>query len=190
VLNHVDRCPTVPAGLHRDPDKPGCPLPDRDGDSVPDATDACPDSPGAPSPDPKKNGCPGMVRVQLGQITINRPVYFATDKDRILSKSFPVLTAVADAMKATPEIKRVSIEGHADVRGTAEYNLDLSQRRAANIRTFLIKHGVAAERLESTGFGNTRPVATDRTPEAMAKNRRVEFKIVDPPLATPAEPAP
>lgn len=185
VLNHADRCPTVPQGLHPDPARPGCPAPDRDGDSVPDATDACPDVAGAPSADPKKNGCPGMVRVEIDRITISKPVYFATDKDRILSKSFPILKAVADALSATPEIKKISIDGHADVRGTADYNLDLSRRRAENIKAFLVAHGIAADRLQTRGFGNTRPADSNATEEGRAKNRRVEFLIIDP--LAPAE---
>lgn len=190
VLNHDDRCPTRPAGLHPDPERPGCPASDRDGDTVPDAVDACPDQPGAPSPDPKKNGCPGMVRVELDRLTIDRPVYFATDKDRILSKSFPVLRALADALKATPEIKRISIDGHADVRGSAEYNMDLSLRRAANIRAFLIEQGISPARLESRGFGNTRPADSNETEVGRAKNRRVEFIILDPPQTTAPGAAP
>jgi outer membrane protein OmpA-like peptidoglycan-associated protein len=190
VSNHKDECPTQPAGLHPDPARPGCPVSDRDRDTVPDMTDACPDQPGAPSPDAKKNGCPGMVRVEIDRLTIDRPVYFATDKDRILPKSFPVLRALADALKATPEIKRITIDGHADVKGTAAYNLDLSQRRADNIRTFLVQQGIAAERLESRGFGNTRPVESNQTEAGRAKNRRVEFIILDPPQPPHAEPRP
>ena len=78
----------------------GCPLPDRDKDVVPDKTDACPDTPGAPSSDPKKNGCPGLVEVKSGMIVILQQVFFATDKDVILKKSFPVLDAVADVLQA------------------------------------------------------------------------------------------
>jgi outer membrane protein OmpA-like peptidoglycan-associated protein len=178
--DHVDACPTTSPGLHPDPTRPGCPAPDRDGDSVPDVSDACPDQPGAPSSDPKKNGCPGMVRVELDRLLIDRPVYFATGKDRILPKSFPVLRAIADALKATPEIKRVSVNGHADVRGTAEYNLDLSRRRADNIKAFLVAQGIAVERLETRGFGNTRPVDDNATEVGRAKNRRVEFLILYP----------
>jgi outer membrane protein OmpA-like peptidoglycan-associated protein len=178
VFDAVDQCPEVPAGLHPDPAKPGCPLPDRDGDSVPDNVDACPDTPGAPSPDPKKNGCPGLVEVKGGQVVIMKPVFFATDKDVILAQSYPVLLAVADALAAQTQIKRLSIEGHTDDRGKAEHNLDLSQRRADSVMRFLVEHGVAVERLEAHGFGQTQPIANNRTRAGRAANRRVEFKIV------------
>ena len=186
VRNHLDECRTVPHGMHPDPARSGCPAPDRDRDSVPDATDACPDTPGSPSPDAKKNGCPGMVRVDAEQISMDRAVFFATNKDRILPRSFPVLRAVADALKATPEIKLVSIEGHADVVGSMEYNQDLSERRAASVRSFLVGQGVAIDRLRSRGWGKTRPIGSNETAAGRALNRRVEFIIVDPPRAAGA----
>jgi len=176
----------VPAGLHPDSAHAGCPLPDRDGDTIPDPTDACPDKPGAPNPDPKKNGCPGLVQIKNGQVVIMKPVFFATDKDVILPRSFPVLQAVADALSATPEIKHVSIEGHTDDRGKAEHNRDLSDRRAKSVMQYLVDHGVPADRLESHGFGQEQPIASNKTASGRAANRRVEFRIVDKAGAEPA----
>jgi OOP family OmpA-OmpF porin len=105
VYDGKDQCKTVPSGMFPDTAKPGCPLPDRDRDFVPDPTDACPDQAGAPSTDPKKNGCPGIVEVKNGQIVILRQVFFATGKDVILKKSFPVLDAVVSVLKSTPQFK-------------------------------------------------------------------------------------
>ena len=181
VLDPLDLCPDEHKGLQPDPDKLGCPLPDRDKDNVPDAKDACPDKAGSPSPDPKKNGCPGLVEVKQGRIIIVQPVFFATNKDVILQKSFPVLQSVADALKAAPEIKKVRIEGHTDNRGKPEYNLDLSQRRAKSVLTWLTtKGGIEAGRLESEGYGPNRPIADNNTPVGREKNRRVDFVITDP----------
>ncbi len=191
VLDHADQCPTEPTGLHADPARAGCPAPDRDGDTVPDATDHCPDRPGAPSADPNRNGCPGLVQVGGGQIRINRPVFFAPNRDVVLATSFPVLTAVADALTATPEIRHVSVEGHTDDVGEEAANLDLSRRRAASVVTWLTGHGIAADRLVSAGFGETRPVTPGTTARARAANRRVEFRIVaDGETAAPAAAAP
>lgn len=181
VPDGVDQCPLIAASLSPDPQRPGCPLPDRDDDSVPDVSDACPDVAGAPHPDPKKNGCPGMVGVKGGQLLIVQPVYFATDEDVILAQSFPVLQSVADALVAKPEIRRLAVEGHTDDRGTSEHNQDLSDRRARSVRRFLEEHGVAAERLESRGFGTSKPLADNASAEGRASNRRVEFIIKDPP---------
>jgi outer membrane protein OmpA-like peptidoglycan-associated protein len=187
-LDPKDQCPDVPAGIHPDPQRPGCPDLDRDGDSVPDRVDACPDKPGAPHPDPKKNGCPSLVTIKDGKLTILRPVFFATNQDVILPQSFPVLQAVTDAVQATPEIRRIAIEGHTDNRGKVEYNTDLSDRRARSVVRWLTEHGIAAERLSGKGYGPSRPIADNRTAAGRAANRRVEFIIVDPPMVRAAEP--
>ncbi len=186
VYDDVDRCPSTPAGVHPDPKRPGCPVLDTDGDGVPDDRDRCPDKAGAPHPDPDKNGCPGLVELSAGQLRILQPVFFATNKDTILPQSFPVLQAVADALKAVPEIKRVSIEGHTDDVGDDATNLDLSTRRAQSVMAWLITHGTEPSRLEARGFGETRPLLPNTTEEARAANRRVEFRIVDP---TPGKPS-
>jgi outer membrane protein OmpA-like peptidoglycan-associated protein len=193
VPNSQDKCRDQAPGMFPDPTTPGCPLPDRDKDSVPDLYDSCPDKPGAPDPDPKKNGCPGLVSIEANQIKILKPVFFATGKDVILQRSFPVLRAVAGALTATAAIKKVSIEGHTDGQGTPEGNQELSQRRAESVRSWLLQHGVAAERLEARGFGDTRPLATNKTARGRAENRRVEFIILDPapePPRAPVDPAP
>jgi outer membrane protein OmpA-like peptidoglycan-associated protein len=179
VVDPIDQCLFEPAGLHPDPNRIGCPLPDRDKDTVPDKTDACPDKPGAPNPNPKKNGCPSLVEVRGGQLVILKPVFFATDKDVILNQSFAVLQAVADVLAATPEIKRIRIEGHTDSQGKVAYNVDLSNRRANSVMRWLVGHGISAERLEAKGYGPERPVATNNTAAGRAKNRRVEFHIAE-----------
>ena len=129
-IDEIDQCPTQKPGLMPDPDRVGCPAPDRDDDKIPDKVDACPDKPGAPDPDPKKNGCPGEVQVKNCEIETKSPVFFATDKDVILPKSFKLLQSMANALKLAPSIKRVSIEGHTDIMGSRAHNLDLSERRA------------------------------------------------------------
>ena len=181
VLDPVDQCLFEPAGPSPDPARLGCPLPDRDHDTVPDPRDACPDKPGSPSPDPKKNGCPGLVEVKNGQLVLLKPVFFALDKDVILAQSFPVLQAVADALLATPAIKKIRIEGHTDSQGKPAYNLDLSDRRTRSVSKWLVAHGIAESRLEARGYGQLRPIDTNATPAGRARNRRVEFLILEGP---------
>ncbi|HVZ73434.1 MAG TPA: OmpA family protein [Polyangia bacterium] len=188
VPNHQDQCPTQPAGLQPDPARAGCPAPDKDGDSVPDAVDACPDKAGAPSSDPKKNGCPGLVHIEAGKIRIHQQVFFATGKDAVLPKSFPLLKAVADVLKSTPSIKKVRVEGHTDTKGKPEMNLDLSKKRAAAVRDMLVKEGVDASRLDAEGYGGTVPIAPNDNEKGRAQNRRVDFVITDP--AQEAAPTP
>ena len=190
VQDPRDLCPIVPAGMYPDPQRLGCPLPDRDKDSVPDKFDACPDKPGAPHPDPKKNGCPSLVQISGGKLVILKPVFFATNRDLILPQSFPVLQAVTDALLASPHIKRVSIEGHTDNRGRADYNIDLSNRRAQSVRRWLLGHSIAEERVTAIGYGPSRPIADNNKPQGRATNRRVDFVITDPALPAPAPGAP
>jgi outer membrane protein OmpA-like peptidoglycan-associated protein len=180
VADPKDRCPDVPAGHKPDPANLGCPLPDRDQDTVVDPEDACPDQPGAPSPDPKKNGCPGLVRIENGQIAIMKPVFFATNKDVILKKSFPVLNDVIFALKASPFIKKLEIGGHTDDRGKADHNRELSGRRASSVMKYLVDKGIAAEKLSAKGYGPDKPIANNKNAKGRERNRRVEFVILDP----------
>lgn len=172
VTDDKDVCPRE-RGL---PDRGGCPIRDADGDGVEDGIDRCPDVAAGPG---GKNGCP-MARIAGNKILILEPVNFATDQDVILSESFPVLEEVSQVLKTHPEIQRILIEGHTDSRAGEVYNLDLSKRRAASVRTYLEESGVAPERLCSQGFGQSRPVAENDNEEGMARNRRVEFTILPP----------
>lgn len=185
IFDPFDLCPQEPVGPLPDPAKKGCPLPDRDADTVGDADDACPDKAGAPHPDARKNGCPGLVQVREGKLVILKPVFFATNRDKVLAKSFAVLSAVADALLAQPQVRRIRVEGHTDDRGNAQKNTLLSQRRAESVRMFLINRGVAAERLEAVGYGPSEPIETNKTSRGRAANRRVEFEILERQEVTP-----
>ena len=185
VLNSADQCRDVPAGPHPDPARAGCPTSDRDRDSVADAVDHCPDQPGAPSTDPNRNGCPGQVVFSGNTIQINTPVFFAHNRDTILPRSFPILQAVGDALRASPDVRRVSVEGHTDDVGPDARNMGLSERRAQSVLRWLVEHGVEAARLEAHGFGETRPLVNPAglraraQRDARAQNRRVDFRILD-----------
>ncbi len=187
VLNSVDQCRAVHQGLSPDTARVGCPIADRDHDTVPDSDDRCADQPGMPQPGTDRHGCPGQVIVTPGQIRITNPVFFATNEDVILPQSFPVLTAVRDVLRAVPAIHRVSVEGHTDDVGEDAANLDLSNRRAASVVRWLTQNGIDAARMEAHGFGEARPVQPitglrgRRLRAAQATNRRVEFRITDPP---------
>ncbi len=174
VPDDVDKCPDVPQGKDG---LDGCPDADKDG--IPDAQDACPKVPGEPDPDPKKNGCPKHIRLEGSNVHVMQQIHFETASATILPDSFPVLTEIAQFLIANPDIKQIRIEGHTDNHGGADYNLDLSKRRAASVRTWLSEHGVDASRTQSEGYGLTLPVASNESEEGRAQNRRVEFKILD-----------
>lgn len=122
---------------------------------------------------------PARAQVQLRarELTIRRQINFATDSAEILPDSIPLMTEIADALLRHPELTGLEIQGHTDNRGNAQHNLDLSQRRAQSVREWLVGAGVAADRLTSQGYGDTRPVAPNITAGGRARNRRVQFII-------------
>jgi outer membrane protein OmpA-like peptidoglycan-associated protein len=97
----------------------------------------------------------------------------------IRPESHPLLYEVAAILEAHPEILRLRIEGHTDSRGSATANLKLSERRARAVRDHLASRGVQAARLEAVGYGEGRPLDARETEEAWARNRRVDFLIVE-----------
>jgi outer membrane protein OmpA-like peptidoglycan-associated protein len=115
--------------------------------------------------------------LEEGQIKILEKVNFKTGSAEIEEDSHSILDQVALTMKANKSIKRVRVEGHTDETGTRERNVQLSKERAASVRTYLIRRGVAANRLTSEGYGPDRPLAKGTDADSLAQNRRVEFVV-------------
>ena len=180
VLDNVDVCPLQPEDRDLFEDEDGCPDPDNDQDRIMDEVDQCPRDPEDYDGDEDEDGCPDLYKrivVRDDRIELKQTIYFATAEDRILEKSYELLDEVAQALVDRPQIN-VSIEGHTDNQGSDSYNQDLSERRAASVRRYLIAQGVESERLSSRGFGESKPIDENRTAEGRAANRRVEFLIV------------
>lgn len=176
IADIKDECPKEPAGDTPDPERNGCPRHDQDGDKIIDREDKCPTEAGPPNPfDPEKHGCPGLVEVVNDKIEILQQIFFENDSATIKEESFPVLTAVAGAIKNLDK-QRVRIEGHTDEKGSDAYNLDLSRRRARAVAQWLIiEGGVDPSVLETEGYGKSRPLVQG---DDTSKNRRVEFLIL------------
>lgn len=179
VPDASDQCagdPEDPDG-HRDED--GCPDLDNDSDSVPDGDDQCPNELG-----PVDNGgCPKAyenVRVTTRAIRIDQEIFFQTARSRIRRRSYSLLNTVAEVLRDFPDMT-VEIQGHTDNRGSDRFNLRLSNQRAEAVRQYLAEQGIAAARMTARGYGETRPVETNRTAEGRASNRRVEFVRTDTP---------
>lgn len=194
-----DKCPLVPGFLRY----AGCPVPDSDGDGINDEEDSCRLTPGllryhgCPVPDTDQDGVndeqdscitvPG-VRSNHGCPQINpelaervhqlaQKIYFATGSYRLLEKSYPALNEVTSILKSGPDFF-LSIEGHTDNVGTANYNLVLSENRARVIREYLVTHSlVNSKRITSKGYGFSRPAGNNNTSQGRALNRRVELNI-------------
>ena len=90
-----------------------------------------------------------------------------------------------DVLKEFDKI-RVKISGHTDDVGSPEYNLDLSKRRAASVKRYLVEKGIAEDRIETEGYGATQPLDESGTRAARAKNRRIEFERIKSKAPTPA----
>jgi len=131
----------------------------------------------APPAQPEPAPAPARVTVTEKKIELNEKVYFDTSRASIKPVSFPLLDEVAQVLVSHPEVKKVLVEGHTDSTGAAAFNTTLSQGRAQAVREYLVKKGVAAERLDSKGFGSAKPVADNKTAEGRDANRRVELTI-------------
>jgi outer membrane protein OmpA-like peptidoglycan-associated protein len=122
---------------------------------------------------------PTQVELTVERIEIKGEVFFDTANATIKAESFPLLDEVAQVMKDHPELLRLRIEGHTDSRGGDAYNLQLSKDRAAAVKTYLVGKGVEAGRLESEGYGETKPLDKRENEAAWSKNRRVDFFIAE-----------
>lgn len=161
--------------------------PDSDGDGVPDDTDQCPgtaagvavDAKGCPVP-PCKTPEPGelisLAGCGTGQKIILRGVNFATASADVEINAQAILENVASEMKAYPQIS-VMVTGHTDAQGSDRYNQDLSERRAAAVREFLVQAGIDPSRVSSSGYGESQPIADNDTEEGRELNRRVELTV-------------
>jgi len=178
ITDKIDQCPDEPEDKDGFEDDDGCPDCDNDKDGVPEcpeAKDKCPDQPAPGTID----GCPQkytLIVVTENKIELKQTVYFDTNKATIKKVSFELLNQVAQAMADNPTIK-VRIEGHTDSQGNDNFNMKLSQRRAESVRTYLVGKGVDADRMVPQGYGETVPIADNRTSSGRAQNRRVEFVI-------------
>ncbi|MEM1348655.1 MAG: OmpA family protein [Myxococcota bacterium] len=183
IPNKYDQCPEDPEDRDRFEDSDGCPDLDNDGDGLTDREDECPNEPETKNAHLDEDGCPDdpdeKVVFSKNKLIITEPVYFATGKAKILNQSKPILDEVASVLEDNAQIDLLRIEGHTDSRGRDASNLRLSQERASAVRAYLIDQGIDKDRLEAVGYGETQPIADNETDEGRAKNRRVEFTIID-----------
>ncbi|MBT3221392.1 MAG: OmpA family protein, partial [Proteobacteria bacterium] len=178
-----DRCPNEAEDFDTFEDLDGCADIDNDNDRILDVVDDCPMEPEVLNGIDDEDGCPdeGLVEVNmdLGQIIIMEKVFFETASDRIRPVSFEVLNAVHAVMEQYPQITLVEVQGHTDSRGSDDYNLDLSARRAKSVRIYLEERGIDSDRLISFGYGETKPLDEAENEDAWEMNRRVQFQILE-----------
>ena len=165
ILDPEDKCPQVTGPK----ETAGCP--DLDGDEVADKDDKCPKEPGLKD----HQGClPDAAKKFTGAI---KGITFDTGSAKIQPQSFKVLDQAVAVLKQY-EGMSLRIEGHTDNQGKSEANQKLSQDRAASVKAYMVSKGIADSRLESAGFGDSRPAMPNATPAGRMANRRIEFVLI------------
>jgi len=180
ISDSSDECPNEPEDVDGFEDENGCPDPDNDGDGVLDGDDKCPEELETPNNYVDDDGCfdelPKNVRIVQKQIVIEEKIKFQSGRSTILRVSHGILNSVNQVLVDHPYIT-VRIEGHTDSDGSDEMNQKLSERRAESVRKYLVSQGIEGERLTFVGYGEARPIASNRSAAGKAENRRVEFHI-------------
>ena len=170
VTDASDKCPTV-AGPK---ENAGCPWPDTDGDSVLDKDDKCPTVKGTVA----NFGCPEVSDEVIKTLNeYGKVILFDSGKSTFQKGTYTVLQSITSILKEYPN-SRFMIEGHCDSDGSDASNMKLSNDRAHAVKDYLIENGIAADRLDHTGFGESKPIATNKTAKGKAMNRRVEISLI------------
>ncbi|MFT7335856.1 MAG: OOP family OmpA-OmpF porin [Porticoccaceae bacterium] len=171
VTDKEDKCPTL-AGAK---ENAGCPWPDADGDSVLDKDDDCPEVAGTVA----NKGCPEITQADLDAISLEaRSVFFNSGKATFKTADVPVrLEAIAAILKNYPNANFV-VEGHTDNTGSDKLNQKLSEERANAVKEAVIRNGVVASKITTIGYGESTPLASNKTAAGRAENRRTEVKLV------------
>lgn len=196
LADNEDKCPREAGPASNG----GCPIKDRDGDGIADANDLCPDKKGTAAgkgcPDtdgdgiydnedrcPDKpgiaanKGCPEIKKEDKAKLErAVKLVQFESAKAVLLKKSYTILDEVVSVMNTYPEYS-LNISGHTDNVGDDKMNQQLSERRAKACYDYLISKGIAAGRVASAGYGESKPVGDNKTPAGRESNRRVEFEL-------------
>jgi outer membrane protein OmpA-like peptidoglycan-associated protein len=118
-----------------------------------------------------------LVQLRKQEIAITEQVQFTPGSAEVLSESDNLLRQVADVLLRSPQVELVEVQGHTDSTGGRELNMTLSQQRADAVRDWLVKAGVAAERLQAKGYGPEQPIRPNNNAQNRAINRRVQFII-------------
>ena len=196
VADHLDKCPSTPAGLPVNAD--GC-SPDTDKDGIVDALDKCPNTPagvtvdaaGCPVDSDKdgvadhldkcpntlvgvavdKNGCPNKNQ-DLDKL--KKGIQFKSGSAKLTASSNKTLNNIAKLLKKLPNVN-LEIQGHTDDVGKEEKNKKISEQRAQAVVKYLVKKGIAADRLRAVGYGSDMPIADNKTKKGRKLNRRVEL---------------
>jgi len=156
----------------------GCPVPDADGDGILDINDDCVDEPENFNGIEDEDGCPDELPEEVTKFEgVVKGIYFDTGKSTIRKKSRPKLNEVVDMLAKFPRL-RVEISGHTDDRGSHDDNVKLSEERAEAVKQYMVEKGIEEGRISTRGAGPDAPIADNKKKKGRAKNRRIEFKVL------------
>jgi outer membrane protein OmpA-like peptidoglycan-associated protein len=119
-----------------------------------------------------------LVKVKVGKKVVLNNIFFESGKSILTSASYSELNRLLSFMEDNPNIK-LEISGHTDKTGSPALNFKLSEARASAVMTYLVQEGIERSRIEFRGYGSLQPISDNATPQGRAKNRRVEFKILE-----------
>jgi outer membrane protein OmpA-like peptidoglycan-associated protein len=168
-----DQCPNE-VGVKPD----GCPIRDTDGDGIFDDKDKCPKEPETKNGFEDDDGCPDTLPAKIKKFTgVVEGIYFDQGKATIRKQSTTTLDGAAKVLKEFPSIS-MEISGHTSSEGDKAFNDKLSQDRADSVKQWLVDKGIGSDRLKTRGAGPSEPIADNKTAAGKAKNRRIEFKVL------------
>jgi outer membrane protein OmpA-like peptidoglycan-associated protein len=176
IADAQDKCPMDAEDNDGFQDADGCPDPDNDGDGVADANDKCPGQKETINGNQDNDGCPdqgiSLVLVTLDRFDLMESIQFSGE--RIKSSSYNLLGQIAATLRARPDVLRIRIAVHVSAGRDEAKDQQLSERRAAALREWLVQWGIEAKRLDVRGFGSSKPLGG-----SAAANERVEIVIMD-----------
>lgn len=195
VCTGLDNCPEEAEDFDGYQDDDGCPDADNDRDGLCDpwveakgmlstfahickGVDLCPEQPETLNSYKDDDGCPDEVPQPPKKVFVLEGVNFESGKATITQDSYISLMKVVDIMETFTDAT-FEIVGHTDNVGNKAKNMQLSADRAASVKNFLVEKGISESRITTKGMGDTKPVATNKTPEGRAQNRRIEFIRTD-----------
>ena len=195
VCTGIDNCPEEAEDFDGYQDDDGCPDADNDRDGLCDpwveakgmlsnfahvcqGVDRCPEQAESQNGYKDDDGCPDEVPQPPKKVFVLEGVNFESGKATITPDSYISLMKVVDIMETFKEAT-FEIVGHTDNVGSKDKNMQLSADRAAAVKNFLVENGIDESRMVTSGMGDTKPVASNKTPEGRAQNRRIEFTRTD-----------
>ena len=179
IVNDKDKCPKDPETVNHFEDEDGCPdtVPnDSDNDGVPDSKDKCQGPKEIYNGYKDDDGCPDHELDEFSGIIDG--INFEVNQAMIKKESYPKLNRAAEIL-GKYKILNFVIEGHTDSSGGKQFNMTLSEKRAQSVYEYLRYRGISPERMSVEGYGPTKPIADNKTAAGKAKNRRIEFRILN-----------